>query len=57
MDRIAILDDDQLWCLAVKRFFRNSFEVSIFNDATSLLKDIEKGANQYELIMIDLNLS
>lgn len=56
MDKIAIIDDDQLWCLAVQRFFRNSFEVSIFNDATSLLKDIQKGGNQYELIMIDLSL-
>ncbi len=56
MDKIAIIDDDQLWCLAVQRFFRNSFEVSIFNDATSLLKDIETGVNQYELIMIDLSL-
>jgi CheY-like chemotaxis protein len=55
MDRIALLDDDGLWCHAVQRFFRNSFEVSIFNDATSLLKVIEKEA-QYELIMIDLSL-
>lgn len=54
MDKIALLDDDQLWCFAVQRFFRNSFEVSIFNDATSLLKDLEEA--QYELIMIDLSL-
>ncbi len=56
MNRIAIIDDDHLWCLAVQRFFRNTFEVSSFSDANSLLEDIEREPNRYDLIMIDLSL-
>lgn len=56
MDRIAIIDDDKLWCLAVQRFFRDTFEVSIVSDATSLFEEIEK-EQRYDLIMIDLSLS
>ena len=56
MVKIAVLDDDKHWCLAVQRFFRDTFEVSIFNDAYSLLADLEKDPKRYELIMIDLSL-
>lgn len=56
MEKIAVLDDDKHWCLAVQRFFRDTFEVSIFSDAYSLLADLEKDPKRYELIMIDLSL-
>lgn len=56
MLKIAILDDDELWCQVVQRFFRNTFEVNIFSNATSLLEEIEKEPKSYNLIMIDLSL-
>lgn len=56
MLKIAILDDDKHWCLAVQRFFRNTFEVTDFSDANSLLEDIEKEPHRYDLIMVDLSL-
>lgn len=56
MLKIAILDDDKYWCSAVQRFFRNTFEVTDFNDANSLLEEIEFEPHRYDLIMIDLSL-
>ena len=56
MEKIAILDDDKYWCSAVQRFFRNTFEVTDFSDAISLLEEIEKEPHRYDLIMIDLSL-
>lgn len=57
MYKIAILDDDELWCRVFQRFFRNTFEVNIFSNAASLLEEIEKEPFRYNLIAIDLSLS
>ena len=56
MCKIAVLDDDELWCLALHRFFRNIFEVSIFNYASDLLEELAKDAKRYDLVMVDLSL-
>lgn len=56
MYKIAVLDDDELWCQLVQRFFRNTFEVFILSNATSLIEEIEKEPNHYDLIMVDLSL-
>lgn len=56
MLKIAVLDDDEHWCLAISRFFRNTFEISTFSHATSLLQELEKEPKQYDLIMVDLSL-
>ena len=37
MYKIAVLDDDEHWCLAIQRFFRKSFEVSTYGDVHSFL--------------------
>lgn len=41
MDKIAVVDDDELWGLAVQRFFRTDFEVSIFTKASTFLHKAE----------------
>ena len=56
MYKIAVLDDDELWCQVVQRFFRNTFEVFILSNATSLIEEIEKEPKRYDLIMVDLSL-
>ncbi len=54
--KIAVLDDDELWCQVFQRFFRNTFEVFILSNASSLIEEIEKEPKRYDLIMIDLSL-
>ena len=56
MCRIAVLDDDRNWCMALQRFLKNSFEVSVFNDANSLIEDLIQDVRRYDLIMVDLSL-
>ncbi|MBD2308396.1 MULTISPECIES: response regulator [unclassified Chroococcidiopsis] len=56
MCRIAVLDDDRNWCMALQRFLKNTFEVSVFNDANSLIEDLIQDVRQYDLIMVDLSL-
>lgn len=56
MYKIAVLDDDEHWCLAIKKFLRNTFEISTFSHAISLLQELEKEPKQYDLIMVDLSL-
>lgn len=56
MHRIAVIDDDEYWCLAIQRFLRNSFEVDTFSYANSLLEELAKDPKRYDLIMVDLSL-
>jgi CheY-like chemotaxis protein len=49
MYKVAVVDDDELWCLAVQRFFRKEFEVFIFTKMTRLLQTVEL----YDLVIID----
>ena len=54
MPRVAVLDDDESWCFAIKRFFRADFEVTTFTDAQSFLKaDLES----YDLVIIDFTIA
>jgi CheY-like chemotaxis protein len=52
MFKIAVLDDDQQWGLAIQRFFRNEFEVSIYVDAYSFLLQ----AHEYDLAIVDFSI-
>lgn len=52
MYKVAVVDDDELWGLAVERFFRKEFEVSIFTKTTSLLQKVEL----YDLVLIDFSI-
>jgi CheY-like chemotaxis protein len=56
MYRIAVLDDDKHWCLALQRFLEKTFDVSTFNDANSLIESLIQNVRQYDLIMVDLSL-
>lgn len=37
MYRIAVLDDDERWCLALQRFSRNELEIFVFSYAEPLV--------------------
>ncbi len=52
--RIAVLDDDENWCLAVKRFFRASYEVSTFTDVQSFLAS---PIESYDLVIVDFTIA
>jgi DNA-binding response OmpR family regulator len=53
MYKIAVLDDDVYWSLAVQRFLRKEFLVTIFTDPNHLFEVAE----QYNLVIIDFVLS
>lgn len=54
MPTVAVLDDDERWCLAIKRFFRASFEVTTFTDAQSFLNS---ALDSYDLVIIDFTIA
>ena len=53
LPKIAILDDDKLWILAVKRFFRNDFDVADVGDSWTLIENI----SSYKLVMVDFSIT
>ncbi len=54
MQKIAVLDDDENWCLAVARFFRNDFDVDTFTDTQSFLA---ASLESYDVVIIDFAIS
>jgi DNA-binding NarL/FixJ family response regulator len=52
--KVAVLDDDEGWCFAIKRFFRHSFEVTTFTDAQSFLS---AALESYDLVIIDFTIA
>ena len=40
MYRIAVLDDDERWCLALQRFSRNELEIFVFSYAEHLVENL-----------------
>ncbi|HEY9885001.1 MAG TPA: response regulator [Thermosynechococcaceae cyanobacterium] len=54
MPRVAVLDDDEGWCFAIKRFFRANFEVTTFTDAQSFLN---AAIESYDLVIIDFTIA
>ncbi|MBD1861426.1 MULTISPECIES: hypothetical protein [Trichocoleus] len=52
MSKIAVLDDDQQWGFAIKRFFRNEFDVSNYVDVYSFLPK----AHEYDLAIVDFSI-
>lgn len=52
MNKIAILDDDEHWCFLIQRFFRGTFEVSVFHSFSELIPK----ASQYDLIIVDFSI-
>ena len=53
MHKIAVLDDDIYWSLAVQRFLRKEFLVTIFTDPAHFFAV----ADQYDLVIIDFVLT
>ncbi|MBC7969353.1 MAG: hypothetical protein H7Z11_04335 [Verrucomicrobia bacterium] len=54
MPRIAVLDDDEYWCLAIQRFFRADFDITTFTDAQSFL---DSALDSYDLVIIDFTIA
>lgn len=54
MPKVAVLDDDETWCLAIKRFFRTHFDVTTFTDAQSFLNS---ALDSYDLVIIDFTIA
>jgi CheY-like chemotaxis protein len=52
MFKIAVLDDDPQWGFAIKRFFRDEFEVSTYLDVYSFLPK----AHEYDLAIVDFSI-
>ena len=52
--KVAVLDDDEHWCLAIKRFFRMHFEVTTFTETQSFLK---AALDSYDLVIIDFTIA
>ncbi len=57
MYRIAVLDDDERWCLALQRFSRNELEIFVFSYAEPLVKNLLQQIEQYDLILVDFSLA
>ena len=54
LPKVAVLDDDEHWCLAIQRFFRTSFDVTIFTDAQSFLNS---AIDSYDLVIVDFTIA
>lgn len=52
MRNIAVLDDDEYWCLAIQRFFRNDFNVLTFRDPYYFLNQLD----HFDLAIVDFSL-
>ncbi|MBD2042189.1 response regulator [Microcoleus sp. FACHB-672] len=52
MYKVAVLDDDEYWCLAIQRYFRKEFEVSIFLEVENFLNK----ASQFDLAIVDFSI-
>ena len=52
MYKIAVIDDDELWSLAIQRFFRKDFEVSVFRQVSSFLRE----SCNYDLVIVDFSI-
>lgn len=54
MYKVAVLDDDQTWNFAIKRFFsKHGFEVNTYENASDFIGE----AQNYDLALIDFYLS
>lgn len=52
--KVAVLDDDERWCLAIQRFFRASFDVTTFTEASSFLNS---ALETYDVVIIDFTIA
>ncbi|MBW4465364.1 MAG: response regulator [Pegethrix bostrychoides GSE-TBD4-15B] len=55
MYKLAILDDDLDWCLAVQRFLRQDFSVDTYQSISSFMWQSEL-LNQCDALLIDISL-
>lgn len=52
MYKIAVVDDDELCCLAIQRFFIREIEISIFTNVSSFLRE----PCLYDLVIVDYSI-
>lgn len=52
MHKIAVIDDDEYWGLAIQRFLRNDFEVKVFTSGRTFFKNAE----EFDLVIVDFTI-
>lgn len=52
MYKVAVVDDDEHWCQAVKRFFRYRFDVTTFTDPECFVQR----SQEFDLVLVDFVL-
>ena len=55
MYKLAVLDDDQDWCVTVERFLRQDFSVVSYQSISSFFRQPQTLA-QYDALLIDISL-
>src|SRR5919199_403876 len=53
MYKIAVVDDDESWCFAIKSFFQKSFEITTFKQVPYSLHELV----DYDLLIVDYSMS
>lgn len=53
MYKIAVVDDDEGWCLAVKSFFKKSFEITTFEHVPYSVHELV----DYDLVIVDSSIN
>ncbi len=52
MYKVAVIDDDEHWCQAIKRFFRYRFDVATFTDPECFVQR----SQEFDLVLVDFVL-
>ena len=52
MYKVAVVDDDEHWCQAIKRFFRYRFDVTTFTDPECFVQR----SQEFDLVLVDFVL-
>jgi CheY-like chemotaxis protein len=55
MYKLAVLDDDEHWCLTVERFLRQDFSVVTYQSISAFLWEPQK-LEHFDALLIDLSL-
>ncbi|MBD2460194.1 response regulator [Oscillatoria sp. FACHB-1407] len=52
MYKVAVVDDDENWCLSIQRFLKQEFDITIFTTVSELLDHHQT----YDLVLIDFTI-
>ncbi|MDX2214158.1 MAG: response regulator [Oculatellaceae cyanobacterium bins.114] len=52
MSNVAVIDDDENWCLSIQRFLQQEFEVTVFTAISELLYSQQI----YDVVIVDFTI-